>query len=115
MTEGGDLNMTVLSPLGTDVLTLPASALTGMANFTDPSACYVSLSPWATKSTMSIEVTAIHTEEQVEPSEPTEPTEPDDTENEKPLEEMSLFELIGELFKRLFASIEKFFAELFGG
>lgn len=115
MTEGGDLDMTVLSPLGTDVLTLPASALTGMANFTDPSACYVSLSPWATKSTMSIEVTAIHTEEQVEPSEPTEPTEPDDTENEKPLEEMSLFELIGELFKRLFASIEKFFAELFGG
>ena len=115
MTEGGDLNMTVLSPLGTDVLTLPASALTGMANFTDPSACYVSLSPWATKSTMSIEVTAIHTEEQVEPSEPTEPTEPDDTENEKPLEEMSLFELIGELFKRLFASIGKFFAELFGG
>ena len=115
MTEGGDLNMTVLSPLGTDVLTLPASALTGMANFTDPSACYVSLSPWATKSTMSIEVTAIHTEEQAEPSEPTEPTEPDDTENEKPLEEMSLFELIGELFKRLFASIEKFFAELFGG
>ena len=115
MTEGGDLNMTVLSPLGTDVLTLPASALTGMTNFTDPSACYVSLSPWATKSTMSIEVTAIHTEEQVEPSEPTEPTEPDDTENEKPLEEMSLFELIGELFKRLFASIEKFFAELFGG
>ena len=115
MTEGGDLNMTVLSPLGTDVLTLPASALTGMTNFTDPSACYVSLSPWATKSTMSIEVTAIHTEEQVEPSEPTEPTEPDDTGNEKPLEEMSLFELIGELFKRLFASIEKFFAELFGG
>lgn len=115
MTESGDLNMTVLSPLGTDVLTVPASALTGMANFTDPSACYVSLSPWATKSTMSVEVTAIHTEEKAEPNEPTQPDDTNGNGNQKPLEEMNLFELIVELFRRLFAPIGEFFTELFGG
>lgn len=109
MNDDGGLNMTVVSPLGTDVLTVPASALTGMAHFTDPSACYVSLSPWAAKSTMSVDVTAIHTEEITEPSQP---ADPDD--GGKPLEEMSLFELIIELFKTLFASVGRFFKNLFG-
>ena len=114
--ESGDLNMTVISPLGTDVLTVPASALTGMVNFTDSSACYVSFSTWATKSTMSVEITAVHTEEKAVPDAPTDPGDSGDAgNNEKPLEEMGLFELIGELFKRIFASIGRFFSELFGG
>jgi len=111
MNDSGDLAMTVISPLGTDVLTVPANALTGMANFTDPSACYVSLSPWATKSTMCIDVTAVHTEEKT--VEPEVPTEPDNS--GKPLEEMNLFELIIELFKSIFEAIGKFFSGLFGG
>jgi hypothetical protein len=114
MNDDGGLDMTVISPLGTDVLAIPANALTGMAHFTDSSACYVSFSPWATKSTMSVEVTAVHTEEITEPDVPVDPEDPNEDDNEKPLEEMGLFELIGELFKRLFASIGKFFAELFG-
>jgi hypothetical protein len=63
---------------------------------------------------MSVEVTAVHTEEITEPDVPVDPEDPNEDDNEKPLEEMGLFELIGELFKRLFASIGKFFAELFG-
>lgn len=116
--ENGALNMTVISPLGTDILTVPASAFEGMSHFTDSSACYVSFSPWATKSTMSVEITAIHTEEKIEPdvpSNPDNPENPDEPTYEKPLEEMSLWELIGEFFKAIFNSIGKFFSELFGG
>ncbi len=114
MDDSGDLAMTVISPLGTDVLTVPASALNGMPNFTDPSACYVSFSTWATKSTMSVDVTAVHTE-----VENTEPTNPDDGSSGEPSESLNIFERIGEFFKAIFASIGKFFSEffteLFGG
>ena len=101
--ENGAYNMSVISPIGTDVLTIPATALEGMTGLSDPSACYVSLSPWATKTTMSIEVTAVHTEEKVVS---------DDT-GKEPEKEMNFFERIADFFNRLFASIENFFLNLF--
>ena len=113
MSEDGSADMTVISPLGTDVLTIPASAFEGLSNLTDTSACYVSISPWATKSTMSIDVTVIHTEEKVESEEPNTPEEPDYT-DDKQEEDMNFFELIAAFFKAIFDSIGQFFSELFG-
>lgn len=114
LTENGELNMNIISPLGTDTLTFPASAIAGISGLSDTSSCYVSLSPWATKTTMSVDVTAIHTEEGTEPIVPDEPND-DNNDDDKSLENMNIFELIAELFKSIFASIGKFFSEIFGG
>lgn len=102
----GDINMTVISPLGTDVLTVPASALKGFSHLTDMSECYVSLSPWATQSTMSVDVTAVHTEENAEPeiNDPIQDTEP---------EEKSLWEMFVEFLMMIFKPFVEFFEELF--
>ncbi len=119
--ESGELKMDIISPLGTDTLTVPAAAFEGLSHLTDLSSCYVSFSPWATKSTMSFDITAVHTEEIKEPVDPDVPVDPnkpvdsDKPSTDKPLEEMNLFELIGELFRALFESIGSFFKELFGG
>lgn len=102
MVDSG-ITLEISSPLGSDVLTVPADALTGMSNFTDPSECYVSLSPWATKTTMSVEITAVHTEE--EPvDEPTDPGTPDDDGDGEQLN----------FFQRIWQAIVNFFKRLFG-
>jgi hypothetical protein len=103
MVDGG-MTMQIISPLGNEVLTLPAAALSGMSHFTDPSQCYVSFSPWDTKTTMSVDVTAVHTEEApVEPDIPTDPGE--DTEQDAP--ELNFFQ-------RIWLAIVNFFKKLFG-
>lgn len=113
-TEGG-LDMSIISPLGMDTLTVPASALEGMSHFTDPSACYVSFSPWATKSTMSVDITAVHTEEKAEPEVPGNTENPDGSGDGDQGASMNIFELIGAFFRSIIKFFEEFFAELFGG
>ena len=100
----------ISSPLGSDVMTVPADALEGMSNFTDPSACYVSLSPWATKTTMSVEITAVHTEEDVvdEPVVPGTPDTPGDSGDD-------IVEPKLNFFQRIWQAIVNFFRRLFGG
>lgn len=115
--QNGDVNMNIVSPVGTDTLIIPSAELSGISHLTDTTACYVSLSPWATKSTMSVEITAIHTEEKTEPIEPDQPTEP--TEPDEPTEpteqEKGFFERIGDFFRSILEAIGRFFTELFGG
>lgn len=109
MIDGGGMTIQVVSPLGTDKFTVPQSALEGMSNFTDPSACYVSFSPWATKSTMSVDITAIHTEEG-EAEIPSTPDAPQDSDvsDDKPEEQKLNF------FQRIWQAIVNFFRRLFG-
>ena len=119
MNEDGGFDMTVTSPLGSDVLAIPESALEGHSHLTDTSACYVSFSPWATQSTMSVEITAIHTEEEPEPDlpdgpdGPTEPEGPTDSDDVDSTEKLGFFEAIIEFFRSIFKGIEEFFTELF--
>lgn len=110
MLDGGAMAMNVISPLGTDTLTVPANALSGMSHFTDPSACYVSISPWETQSTLSVDVTAIHTEEKTVDEPVVEPEIPE----EKP-QKKSFFEAIIDFFKAFFEGIGQFFTTLFEG
>ncbi len=58
---------------------------------------------------MSVDVSALHSEEIAEPNAPKEP------DNENPHADMNIFELIAEFFRSIFASIGKFFSDLFGG
>ena len=104
MLNSGDMSMNVISPLGTDTLTVSANLLKGMSHFTDSSACYVSISPWETQSTMSVDVTAIHTEENIE----------DDVHQESD-KQMNFFEIILAFFKSFFEAIGQFFTTLFEG
>lgn len=102
------MTMKISSPLGSDTLTVPSSALEGLSNFTDPSACYLSLSPWATKTTMSLEITAVHTEDTVEePIDPGAPEDPDSSNDGS--EEPQL-----NFFQRIWQAIVNFFRRLFG-
>lgn len=110
--EKGGINMTVISPLGQDVFALPANALSGLSHLTDTSACYVSFSPWATQSTMSVEVTAIHTEDKAAADIPETPDISDGTE-EEPEHKMNFFEAIAAFFAAIFKGIGEFFTELF--
>ena len=112
MTDVGNLNMTIISPLGTDVLTVPANCLNALTNLTDISSCYVSFSPWATKSTMSVDITAIHSEEKASVDNGDNPGQNGD-DGRQDLENMSLWELIVELFKMIFKPFIEFFKELF--
>lgn len=117
-TENGDISMSIVSPLGTDMLTIPAVELEGMSNLADSSGCYVSISPWATKSTASVEITAIHTEEDApteEPANPGDPENPSDIGDNEPEQEKGFFELIAEFFVSIFEAIGEFFSKLFGG
>lgn len=117
-TENGDISMSIVSPLGTDMLTIPAVELEGMSNLADPSGCYVSISPWATKSTVSVEITAIHTEEDApteEPENPGDPENPSDIGDNEPEQEKGFFDLIAEFFVSIFEAIGEFFSKLFGG
>lgn len=111
--DKGGVNLTVISPLGQDVFAIPANALSGLSHLTDTSACYVSFSPWATQSTMSVEVTAIHTEDKAVDI-PTEPDVSGGAENEEPEHKMNFFEAIAAFFAAIFKGIGEFFAELFG-
>ena len=111
--DKGGVNLTVISPLGQDVFAIPANALSGLSHLTDTSACYVSFSPWATQSTMSVEVTAIHTEDKAADI-PTEPDVSGGAENEEPEHKMNFFEAIAAFFAAIFKGIGEFFAELFG-
>lgn len=114
----GGVLMSISSALGNDTLTIPATALGGISGLSDTSACYVSLSPWSTRTTMSVDVCAIHTEERAEPVipiEPDEPTVPDEPIGDNDGEELGFFESIAAFFRGIFEAIGRFFTELFGG
>ena len=122
--DDGGLQLKVISPLGTETLSAPATVFNGLSHLTDTSACYISFSPWDTKSTMSLDVTAIHTEEEVveepdnkpEDSDKIPETEPsDDADLEKPTEKRGFFKAIGDFFRAIANFFKEFFDELFNG
>ena len=58
--ENGDLVMKVKTVSGEAEFTLPAAQLSALTNLTDNSACYVSFSPWDTRTTASFDIVSIH-------------------------------------------------------
>ena len=120
--DDGGLQLKVSSPLGTDTISAPATVFNGLSHLTDTSACYVSFSPWDTKTTMSLDVTAIHTEEEVNEEPDNQPEYGDKTpevelpdNDEKPTEKRGFFKAIGDFFRAIANFFKEFFAELFNG
>ena len=52
--------MKVKTVSGEAEFTLPAAQLSALTNLTDNSACYVSFSPWDTRTTASFDIVSIH-------------------------------------------------------
>ena len=114
--DDGSLKIKIVSPLGTEVISAPATVFNGLSHLSDTSECYVSFSPWATKSTMSVDITVVHSEEggfEIDdsgnlPDGGDQLPEPDES-----TESRGFFGAIADFFKAIINFFKEFFAELF--
>ncbi len=109
--EGG-IDLTVSTASGSESFAIGAQSINGLTKLTDPDACYVSFSTWSSQTSMSLDVTAIHTEEPV--VEPDPDDNPVDPEIPGDGEAVSIFGLLLELFVLIFSAIAEIFGSLFG-
>ncbi len=86
--EDGGMTMTVHTVFGEETFAVAADQLSGIPHLTDLTQCYVSFTPWESRTTASFDVVAIHdgTDECLEyvsedPEDPEDPEEPEDPED----------------------------------